>query len=98
MPRLDQAIRQFNSAVQRPIRGRASHGLRPFPGGVKGDLALGSTGFVYCRYGAFQGALADKGLIYDPVAQDTCPDPRFKKPYPDFIRRVPTEISAVQRG
>ncbi|MBQ1543153.1 hypothetical protein C5708_06735 [Caulobacter sp. CCUG 60055] len=94
---IDQAIRNLNAVLTRPIRGRTSPGVRPFPGGVKGDLALGSTGFVYTRYGAFSGKLADQNKVYDPIAKQACPDPRFVKPHPDFIKAIPAEIDAVRR-
>jgi hypothetical protein len=77
---------------------RSGTGIRPFPGGVKGDLALGSTGFVYCRYGAFWGKLATDNLLYDPIEKKTCKDPRFTSPYPAFIKYIPNEINSVRRG
>jgi hypothetical protein len=63
--------------------------------GVKGDLALGTTGFVYCRYGGFQGQLADKERLYNPDTKETIPDPRFLQPYPNFIKQVPDEIKKI---
>lgn len=95
VPCLDKAIRQANELAAKPIRGRVSKEIRPFPGGVKGDLSLGNTGFVYCRYGAFQGELARKNQVYNPDTKKTCLDPRFNKPFPDFIRVVPIEIKTV---
>jgi len=77
---------------------RRSPGIRPFPGGVKGDMALGKTGFIYCRYGAFQGDLARQYLVYDPIAGNTCHDPRFIKPLPDFFKYAPGAILAVRRS
>jgi len=97
VPRLDQAIRQFNAQAKVPVRGMASKGIRPFPGGVKGDLALGTTGFVYCRYGAFQGSLARSNQVFDPINKMCCPDPRFTKPFPDFIKIPPVELTEVRR-
>ena len=98
VPRIDHAISQMNIALTRPVRGQRGQGIRPFPGGVKGDLALGRLGFVYTRYGAFQGDLARSEQVYDPIHHTTCADPRFSKPFPDFIKSVPAEIFAVRRG
>ena len=94
VPKIDRAIIVHNEANRHDKQRRCV----PFPGGVKGDLALGRTGFVYCRYGAFSGHLADTSQVYDSVSKTLCPDPRFTKPYPPFIREIPTEIRAVKRG
>lgn len=94
---IENAIAQANTMARRPIRGVTRQGMRPFPGGVKGDLKIGRSGFVYCRYGGFQGGLADRNEIYDPIADRVMPDPRFTKPYPDFIKSVPSEIMAIRR-
>jgi hypothetical protein len=91
VPKIDLAISTYNAKTERPQR------IRPFPGGVKGDLALGVTGFIYTRYGAFSGKLADAKRLYDPISGTTCADPRFDKPFPDFITAIPTEIEAVRR-
>lgn len=95
---IDQAIRNINILLAKPIEGKAPECVRPYPGGVKGDLALGSTGFVYTRYGGFYGKLAKRKRLYDPIGKTTCADPRFIKPYPDFIKAPPNEISGVRRA
>lgn len=94
---IDNAITQANALARRPVRGAVAQGMRPFPGGVKGDLKIGRSGFVYCRYGGFQGGLADREQIYDPVANQVIPDPRYTKAFPDFIRTIPSEIMAIRR-
>jgi hypothetical protein len=100
VPKLDQAIRQINALARggSPVHGKTLKKMRPFPGGVKGDLPLGNTGFVYCRYGAFQGALARSNQVYDPIRNNCCADPRFTRPFPDFVKVPPVELTEVRRG
>jgi hypothetical protein len=71
--------------------------LRPYPGGVRGDIALGKTGFIYCRYGAFWGDLANKEKLYNNIQKKLVNDPRSVTPYPDFIKSIPNEIRLCKR-
>jgi hypothetical protein len=89
---LRDVVRGLDGAI------KMTSGIRPFPGGVKGDYRVGSTGFIYCRYGAFQGELARANKIYDPIDNDTCFDPRFVSPLPSFFKCMPSEIRSVSRG
>lgn len=97
VPILERNIAAMGRLVSRHIDGKDPQQLRPFPGGVKGDLALGTMGFIYTRYGGFTGKLAEDFKLYDPISDDTCDDPRFIKPYPDFIKAIPDEIAGVLR-
>jgi hypothetical protein len=67
--------------------------IRPHSSGVKGDLALGNTGVIYCRYGAFTGGLAEAKKLYNPLKGDLCDETRGEMPYPGFIKTVPDEIA-----
>lgn len=69
--------------------------LQPLQGGVQGDLRVGQSGFVYCRYGGFLGELADKEKIYNPETKKPEKDKRNDVPYPAFITSVPAEIQAL---
>ena len=103
---VEAIIRQENAAaiancVRRglPIKPK----VRPFPGGVKGDLNVGTTGFVAVRYGAFSGRLATKkhpggkGMLFDPFAKVEIPDPRNFRPYPEFAANLPHSVRAIVR-
>jgi hypothetical protein len=69
------------------------HKIRRHGSGVRGDLALGNTGVIYCRYGAFTGGLGDDKKLYNPLKDDVCADLRGEVPYPEFIKTVPDEIA-----
>lgn len=69
------------------------HEIRPHNGGVKGDFALGKTGIISCRYGAFTGGLAEAEKLYNPLTDKVCDETRGLVPYPDFIETVPDEIA-----
>jgi len=71
--------------------------IRPYPGGVRGDLAVGSTGFIGTRYGGFKGGLADKGSRFNPFKKSIEADPRLTLPYPPFAANIPAEIRAILR-
>jgi hypothetical protein len=89
--RLTMIARRNSSDIIRPWVAS----VRPRHGGVKGDLALGTTGVVHCRYGGFEGTLADQDKVWDPKTEKTFPDPRNIRPFPDFITQVPGEIEKL---
>lgn len=72
-----------------------SANMAPFEGGIQGDLRIGRSGYVYCRYGTFWGELADKGLIYNPKTKGTQKDLRNAVAVPDFVESVPKEIQEL---
>ena len=84
---LDEAIETHNIL--------SSSQLTPYPGGIHGDLELGKTGMLGCRYGGFFGSLARSHMLYNPHNGRNVVDPRFTKFKPDFIRTIPAEISGL---
>ena len=80
------------------LNGTSGRTLRPYPGGVRGDLLVGESRLMYIRYGGFWGPLADKGMLYDPTSRGEVPDPRLTKPYPDFIGGLPVELKTLRRS
>ncbi|MEL6619266.1 MAG: hypothetical protein AAFP16_10350 [Pseudomonadota bacterium] len=97
---IEGAIRLHNATVQ----WHALHNhdpnpgyMRPFPGGTKGDLKIGKSGFVFTRYGGFRGEMTDPRYqkVYDPFADDYVNDPRYDKPFPAFASNIPGQIRAL---
>ena len=96
---IDGEIRRFNAelAAEAARTGQQPDLLRPFPGGVKGDMALGNSGFIYTRYGGFAGSMTmgTRKRVYNPFTGHYEKDPRYERPYPDFAANIPGGIRAL---
>lgn len=94
---LARIVTDLEARVQEARTDAGAGFLRPYPGGVKGDLPIGPSGLMFLRYGGFSGGLADKGRIYNPWTQSAEVDPRGDKPFPDFIGAIPRELLGLRR-
>jgi len=102
VPKLDNIIQRSNMSANmmrnrfvkndETINNKYNHTIKPLSNGVEGDLALGKTGFIYCRYGAITGGIGRENKLYNPLDGGLCEDPRGKAPYPEFFKKVPDEI------
>lgn len=97
-PILTKAVKKAHRGA-RVVNSQISYSsgqLRSAEGGIPGDLRLGAQGFIFCRYGAFAGPLADTRQIYDPVQDTAIADPRGAAYRPAFITAIPLAIYALR--
>ena len=96
---VDGELRRFNAevAAEAARNGREPDLLRPFPGGVKGDMQLGTSGFIYTRYGGFAGSMTmgKNKSVWNPFTESYEKDPRYERPYPAFASNIPGGIRAL---
>ncbi|MEL6522086.1 MAG: hypothetical protein AAFQ66_14045 [Pseudomonadota bacterium] len=91
---LVRIVRELESLLRSAER--QSDDFKPYPGGVKGDIQLGDTGYIYTRYGSFWGEYADKFQIYDPESKKGITDLRFERPFPNFVKGVPDGMQQLK--